>query len=152
MAKYNFTKRGEYLVACDDQCREYLSKKKDGALIQGAFTSPRNPDFHRKFFSLLNYSFDCWQPSEIDCKYGTPEKNFETFRDFVIIRAGYHTIAFTPDGSFKPVADSISFANMEQDDFEKLYSNVINTILKYILTNYTKTDLDDVVMNVIRYG
>jgi len=136
--KCNFTKRGEFLVACDDDSRAFLSKKKDGSLIFGEFSEPRNQKFHRKFFSLLNYAFENWDPGEIDCKYGKPEKNKKLFREYVTIKAGYYSTAFNPDGGFRFVADSISFANMDDDTFEKLYSNVINVILKKILTNYTK--------------
>lgn len=147
-----FVKHGEILVPANMECQAYVAKKKNGAGLRGDFREIRNYGYHKKFFSLLGYAFDHWCPGEISCKYGAPEKSFETFREFVTVKAGYYVVTYNPDGGFKIKPKSISFANMEQDEFERLYSNVVDVILKRILTNYRRADIDQVVMQVIGYG
>lgn len=146
-----WVKQSGILIPANDETIDWLSKKKLGQVFRAEFKAMRNYLFHKKFFSLLNYAFDHWEPGEINTKYGKPEKNFETFREYVTIKAGYFYLAFNPDGGFKVKAKSISFASMENDEFEKLYSAAIDVILKRILTNYTREDLDEVVMRVINY-
>jgi len=103
-----------------------------GQVIHGEFRKMRNAGFHRKFFALLDLAFEYWEPGEINSKYGVPEKNFERFRKDLIILAGYFHLVIRLDGTTRPEADSISFAKMDNDEFQKLYSNVLNVILKKI--------------------
>ena len=144
-------KRGNIFIPVDPKAIDYISKKKEGAGLRCEIKEIRNYKFHKKYFSLLNYAFDNWEPGEIDCKYGTPEKNFEVFRKYLTIKSGFYHVVYNPDGGFKIEADSISFANMTEESFEKLYSNTINVVLKKILRNYTKQDLEQVVQRVIGY-
>jgi hypothetical protein len=59
--------------------------------------------------------------------------------------AGYYDATHRLDGSVRIEAKSISFANMTADNFAELYSNTIDAVLKHILTNYSRDDLDDTV-------
>jgi hypothetical protein len=116
----------------DPQTEEFHSKIKLGQPIHGDFKRMRNAGFHRKFFALLNLGFEYWEPPETDTKWGKPEKNFDTFRKNVCVLAGYGHPVFNIDGSFKMEADSISFGNMDQDTFERLYESVLTVLLKRI--------------------
>ncbi|NQT04167.1 MAG: DUF1367 family protein, partial [Planctomycetes bacterium] len=111
---------------------DWYRSLKLGQVIHGEFRKMRNYAFHQKFFALLNLAFDYWKPGEINSKYGVPEKNFERFRKDLIILAGYFHLVIRLDGTTRPEADSISFAKMDNDEFQKLYSNVLNVILKKI--------------------
>lgn len=133
MAKCTFTKTmGDCLLAADPQTVEFLSKVKMGNNIHGEFTQQRNAAFHRKLFALFGLAFEYWEPGEIDCKYGEPEKNFDQFRKDLTILAGHYHLVHRLDGTFRVIADSLSFGSMSQETFDKLYNSVLNVIMKKI--------------------
>lgn len=126
-----------------------------GEIISFEALFPRNSQFHRKYFALINYAFDCWQPNRKHKTYkGQPiQKNFDRFRDDITIQAGYYDVTFDLEGKMILEAESISFAKMEDPEFEELYSATINVILDKVLTNYKDRDeLDKVVENVLRFA
>ena len=83
--------------------------------------NPRNIGFHKKFFALINLGH----------KNTKLELPFESYRAYVLMKAGYVKTFTTPNGlMFLP--DSISFANKTQDQFEEVYSRVIDVIIKDI--------------------
>lgn len=116
----------------DPQSGEWAEKIKAGQVIRGKFTKMRNAAFHRKFFALLNLAYEYWEPGEIDSKYGKPEKNFERFRKDLTILAGYYDTVINIKGEVRVEAKSISFASMDNDEFEKLYNAVLDVVLKRI--------------------
>jgi hypothetical protein len=108
-----------------------------GECVRVAYVVPRNAKFHRKFFAMLNVGFDAWDPMR-ERKRNTYKgvviaKNFEQFREDVTILAGYRECYFDLDGRMRVKAKSISFANMEQDEFERLYSAVADVLLELFL-------------------
>lgn len=63
MAELSFIKTNVGLVPHTDHDKEVFNKWKLGAVIAGNFKQVRNPKFHRKFFALLNLTFDYYEPS-----------------------------------------------------------------------------------------
>jgi hypothetical protein len=127
-------------------------KTKLGQTIHADFKLTRHPLFHRKFFALLKLAFDSWEPGKISNKYGVPEKNFKRFRNDLVILAGYYKVVIRLDGSTMIEPESISFANMDQDKFEKLYSAMIDTILKRIpKLGRTRKEIDDLVAKILSF-
>ena len=124
-----------------------------GEMLKISFSTPRNQKFHKKYFALLNLGYEHWTPARKHKKYkGVPvEKNFDVFRDDIQIMAGFYTLSFGVDGAMKTVPKSISFANMEQDEFERVYDAVVNVILKNVLSNYTRADLDNVIEKMMGF-
>jgi hypothetical protein len=141
-------------VPGDPSTEEWDQKIKIGENVHGPFRKMRNPLFHRKFFALLNLAFEYWEPGEINSKYGVPEKNFDRFRKDLTILAGHYHIVARLDCTAGPEADSISFGNMDQDTFERLYNSVLNVILKKInvLKDMTKDEVNDLVNKVLEFG
>ena len=83
------------------------------------YTKKRNAKFHRKFFALVNL---CYQNQE---QYN----NFEHLRKELIICAGHYDLIFDLEtGQQKKEAQSISFAKMDETEFSKLYTDVLNVI------------------------
>lgn len=140
------------LVPVDPQAAEYIAKLKVGAGVTATVKRARNVQFHRKIFALLNLAFDHWEPAQATYKGEVVGKNFDQFRNDVIVLAGFYEMAVNLRGETRLTAKSISFANMAQDDFDVLYSKVIDVILSRILTNYTRDDIDNVVENVLRFA
>ena len=81
-------------------------------------TNPRNIGFHKKFFALLNIGHE---NTDLDMP-------FDTYRKYILMKAGYFKAFNTPKGTFYD-AESISFANMPQDKFEEVYSRVLDKII-----------------------
>ncbi len=96
---------------------------------------PRNYKFHKKFFSLLNLMFA--NQDNFD--------NFDVFREEMIIRTG-HWIDYKTDKGFKRCAQSISFAKMDNFEFEELYSKMIDQAIKI-----TGAEKEDIINEIINY-
>ena len=82
---------------------------------------PRNLAYHKKFFALLNVGHE-------NTKLDMP---FETYRKYLIMKAGFFTAYTTPKGIYYD-PDSISFASMDEDEFHDVYSRVMDKIIEDI--------------------
>ena len=127
-----------------------LVNMEPGELAEVMFVVPRNPRFHRKFFALLNIGFEAWEPT-LTHEGHVVEKDFEQFRVDVTILAGHYVQTWTLDGEMRLRAKSISFASMDDAEFERVYSSVADVLLSRVLTNYTdRAELDRVVEHIMR--
>jgi hypothetical protein len=99
--------------------------------------------------ALLNVGFDMWEPKRKRKSYkGMPiEKNFDQFREDITILAGFYEQTFNLKGEMKMRAKSISFANMEDDEFSELYEAVLTVLLREVCTKYAGRDELDAVVN-----
>lgn len=137
------------LLPVTDEDSEYLKKLRAGQVIRGEFRQMRNPRFHRKFFALLQIGFDAWEPPEQEFRGLPVQKNFERFRKDCVIAAGFYEPVANLKGEVRAEAKSVSFSNMEDAEFEKVYSAVADVILQRVLRNYTRADLDRVVEQIV---
>lgn len=96
--------------------------------------NPRNVGFHRKFFALLNIGHE---NTQLDMP-------MDAYRRYITIKAGYYNAYQTPKGLFYD-AKSISFASMSQDEFEEVFSRVLDKIIKDI--GATKEDITEQLIN-----
>lgn len=132
-----------------------LENAEPGEVIEIEAKLPRNSRMHRKFFALLNLGFETWGSNRKHKTYkGKPvTKSFESFREEVLILAGFYEQTFTLKGELKLEAKSIKFARMEQPEFEDLYSKTINVLLEHVLTTYKNADeVNDVVEKILRFA
>lgn len=151
MTELALMKSAGIYIPVTDQDVEICAKHSQGEVIRADFKKMRNPKFHRKFFALLNIGFDAWEPGELTNEHGPVEKNFEQFREDVTILAGYYEQHVRLDGSMRTVAKSISFANMDEIEFGKLYNSVVNVLLKRVLKNYQREDVDRVIDQILGF-
>lgn len=128
-----------------------LARVKLGATVRAEVVQPRNIHFHRKFFAMLNVGFDAFEPPEQEYNGLPVQKSFERFRKDCIIAAGYFEPVANLKGDVRAEAKSISFAKMDELEFERLYSGVANVLLQRVLRNYTREDLDRVVEEILRF-
>lgn len=140
------------LVPADQQATDYIASLKTGAAVRAEVKRMRNYQFHKKVFALLNLAFDAWEPTEATYKGEVIAKSFNQFRNDITVLAGYYETTVTLKGEVRLVAKSMSFASMEQDEFEKLYSSLINVVLQRILTKYTRSDLDSVIDRLMQFA
>ena len=138
----------------DTETVEFHQKIKLGEAIHADFKRFRNINFHRKLFALLSLSYDYWVPGEVNSKYGIPEKNFDRFRKDLIILAGYYHSEIRLDGTVRVTADSISFGNMDEETFSKLYDNILTVIMDRIptLCDMKRNKIDDLVEKVLTFA
>lgn len=98
--------------------------------FQHTFKIPRNYKFHRKYMAMLQFALK-------HAKEGLEYPNFEEFRKEIAILAGFFYIKRGLSGKETKVAKSISFASMDDAEFEELYSRSIDIIILYVLPQGT---------------
>jgi len=113
-----------------------LKKIKPNEMVEVEIKKKRNIMHHRKFFAL------------IDLVYQNQElyTNSENLRNDLTIAAGYYDTRFNFEGVEIIEAKSISFAAMDQTEFNDFYNAVVDTIVKHF-----HFDKDDIITNVSQY-
>lgn len=88
------------------------------------------------------------------CPSATLLKDFEAFREWVTVQAGYYTTHLNPDGSRWRRAKSISFSNMDETEFEGLYKSVLNVLWNYILYQKfsSQLEVENVAAQLLEYA
>ena len=102
--------------------REQADKLKTGEVLRFTIKRPRNYQFHKKYFALIKLGFDNQDQF----------KNIDRFREAVTIESGYREVKGNIDGSTRVEAKSISFASMDQYEFNDLYKATLNVIISVI--------------------
>lgn len=133
------------------------AKHKVGEKVLASVVKPRSNKFQRKFFALLRFAFDYWEPDEVDhpveYKGQAVEKDFDRFRDDVTIMCGFYTPVWAANGEMRLIPKSIAFSEMEPDDFARLYSAAISVLMRLVMKskNFTEQQLHDAVDNILRF-
>jgi hypothetical protein len=94
-------------------------KLKIGHDYECEIKNPRNISFHRRFFALINLGHE---NTSLDMP-------FNVYRKYMIVKAGFFTAYQTPKGVYYD-PNSISFASMSQDEFEEVYSRVLDKVIE----------------------
>lgn len=139
------------LLPADEDEREKLHRFAQGEILKAEVKVMRNSGFHRKFFAMLRVGFDAFTPAVTEYRGFLVEKNFEQFREDVIVAAGFYTVTTNLRGAVRVKAKSIRFGRMRQEEFEKVYSAVANVLLNTVLVRYTRQDLDNVVNQLLGF-
>lgn len=113
------------LIAEDEDTRAWLAKRPRHALIEATTKELRNAAMHRKFFALINLVF---QNQEI---YKTQDQFLEALK----IASGHCDFILAPHPRTREthlnfVPKSISFAKMDQGEFEAFYDKVCDVIIR----------------------
>jgi len=114
----------------DEEAANFLFPVKQGTVFNVAITkaNKRCLAFHNKYFALLDHAFDAFEQIEVEYKGVVVAKEKKKFRKDVQIMAGYGYPVVNINGEVRWESKSISFGKMEDDEFEKLYSAVLNVI------------------------
>ncbi len=130
------------LVPMDDEEAEKLKRIKAGSVVTAKVVQMRNGRFFRKWWALAKFAYDIWSDTAEPKEYkGQPVRpEFERFRKDLTILAGYYHPVFAINGEMRLEAESLSWAEMDEDRFEKLYSATINAILSRVLAGHGLTD------------
>ncbi len=146
---------GGVIVPCGDADLKYVDDWKIGEIREGKFKRKRNEKFHRKVFALFEFAFEVWEPKIrtviIQGEEIVPRKNFNQFRKDLTIAAGFFEANFDLRGNMRLEAKSISFAKMDDIEFEELFNKLIDVVIEKVLTNYTRNDVNRVVDELVGF-
>lgn len=130
MAVYQMIKQpGGVLIPSDEMTADSLTCLKTGELYQVEIKRQRNPAFHRKMFSFFQFAFQYWRGAN---QFQDEQKQFDSFRNELTIMAGYYDQVFALDGSFRLIARSLSFASMDNDEFNQCAIAMQNAAMRTI--------------------
>jgi len=90
--------------------------------IEFEFTKKRNYKFHKKFFALLNLVYENQE------QYN----NIDHLRKDLIVSAGFYDLRYNIEGVELQEPKSISFANMDENEFQDLYSKIIDVVVNWL--------------------
>jgi len=127
---------------------EKLHKMREGEAYKVKVSMLRNVRFHRKFFALLGIVFDNL-PESIGVK--TPDGQQVVIRSVadllwqIKMQIGHYEQKITLGGKITYEAKSISFASMDEAEFQDFYSQAVDVILKYFLPESNREELEEVV-------
>lgn len=142
---------GGALIPVDPQGVEAISKLKLGAGVKVTIKRVRNLPFHRKIFALFNFAFDAWEPDAPTYKGQKVLKNFKQFRGDLVVLAGFSETTINLKGEIRVTPKSLSFDSMPQEEFDLVYSAVIDVVLARILTNYKRADLENTINQLLEF-
>lgn len=104
--------------------------------IEFEFKKVRNYKFHKKFFALINLVYENQE------QYN----NIEHLRKDLTISAGYYDLRYNIEGVEIQDAKSISFAQMDENEFSELYNSIIEVVVKWL-----GIDKQDIIDNIEQY-
>jgi len=119
------------LVPADDAAEEVISKMNRGECIKVKYTRPRNYENHKRFFAAINAMFDMQ----------THFTNIKQFRTWIQMKAGAYTTVVAPNGATMFFPDSISFADMDEIEFQALFSGCLDAFLESFGDKVSKDEL-----------
>ena len=105
---------------------EALRKVANDEVIMCDVRRKRNVDHHRKGFALLHAMFD--NQDKFD--------DFDRFRDWVQIAAGVVDTVIGEDGKVYYKIKSLSFADMDQSEFDKVYDKFITVAFEKLRQDF----------------
>lgn len=126
------------LLPANKEAIKKLNKVKVGDSVLIDYKAKRNPLFHRKGFALLNLIF------QNQDRY----TNLEDLRVEFRLKAGFYSEHITTKGKLIYIPKSMSFAEMDENEFEELYSKFIDIALQHFVT-MNKQELEDAVLRFI---
>jgi len=117
--------------AFDEDLESFKKLPKDG-YFEIKYTKKRNVRFHRKFFALLKIAY------ENQSDYRLME---DLRRDLIITSGHYEEVVNAITGEVYKIAKSISFSNMDETEFSKIYEDVKDVIVRWLgIDNDTLND------------
>lgn len=132
-------RRMGHLVPANEQSAELLAKLPQDRWVLASIRNPRNLKHHRKFMALVQAVYphqDMWP-------------TFNSFRRALTAALGHGEVVTAKDGRKYIEAESISFASMDQTEFEEFYNKAVDLILTRILPAVNKDDLEREVNDIL---
>lgn len=134
---------GGTFVPADEMYLPSLQHFQNGEVYEVEIKRHRNPSFHRKVFAFLKFCFDHWTAQNTEWEFQDELKQFDTFRKNLTVLAGFKEVTYTIDGRLRVEPQSLSFGNMDQDEFESCYNALINAAMKHVFNGTNDPEILD---------
>jgi hypothetical protein len=155
MPEVNFIKlAGGILRPVSEADSEMMEKVPNGRFVTAKIVQPRNPLFLNKFHSMISFAFDYWEPEIEPIKGIVPSKDRERFREDVTILAGFRDAVVNIKGEVRWKARSIAFANMEEEEFARVYKAVFSVLWQQVLQyvdGLTEQEAHNIINQLVSY-
>lgn len=133
--KITFIKlHGGILSPINETETERLKRFKNGGAYEVDITLTRSPHFHRKVFAFFQFCFDHWSAEHAGYECSDEHTQKEEFRKNLTILAGFYDVVTTIRGETKVRAKSLAYANMDDEEFSRCYSSLINAAIKHVFS------------------
>jgi len=140
--KINMLKNhGGILCPASDIDADLMQKFKSELIYEIEIRKSRNPHFHGMVFRFFQFCFKYWADEN---GYMCEKGQFDVFRKNMTVMAGYYDTYHTIDGGVRIEAKSLSFASMDQKEFEECYTALTAYAYRRL---FAKTD--DITMNTL---
>jgi hypothetical protein len=126
---------GQFKLAYDSDF-EQAKKIKLGEFYEFSYSKPRNYLFHKKFFALV----------ELVYQNQEAYSNKDDLREDLTIDAGFYRTTTNLAGDTIKKAQSISFAQMDEIQFNEFYNRFIDSVVRWL-----KIDKQDLIDNIQQY-
>ncbi len=126
---------GQFKLAYDSDF-EQAKKIKAGEFYEFSYSKPRNYMFHKKFFALV----------ELVYQNQEAYSNKDDLREDLTIDAGFYRVTTNLQGNEVKKAKSISFAQMDEIEFNEFYNRFIDSVVRWL-----KIDKQDLIDNIQQY-
>lgn len=111
---------------------ERLQRFKNGETYTADIKLTRNPRFHRKVMAFFGFCFSHWCADRAGLGSADETTQFNRFRKDLTILAGFYDTVTNIRGEVRAEAKSLAFANMDDEEFGRCYSSLINAAIKHV--------------------
>jgi hypothetical protein len=138
--KIRLEKKGDYFVPSLTSDALLANGFKQDEIIEFEAKRPRNAQFHKKYFALLQIIVD-----------NTDYINVDQVLILMKLKLGYYNTIINTNGKVVYEPKSISFASMDEFTFHKFYNDTIDVLLRDFLPNWQNEDTQKVIDQVVRF-
>lgn len=116
----------------NDSDLERLQRFKNGETYTADIKLTRNPKFHRKVMAFFGFCFSHWCADRAGLEHMDEHSQFDRFRKDLTILAGFYVQTVRLNGDVRTEAESLAYANMDDEKFARVYSALINAAIKHV--------------------
>ena len=139
--KIYLQRKGNYLKPLSDWDHESIKRIKEDQIIYVDYKKPRNPLFHNKFMALVRTVFNNQD------QYKTIESLLNVFK----VELGYYDALFHGKLEIR-VPRSISFASMDELEFQDFYDKAVTMALGRFMPSVSPAELEEYVNKIAHFA
>ncbi len=141
--KLNLVNTPHGLVPIYDEDYDERKKLKLGQTYVAEIRVPRNYQFHKKAFALINAGYACL-PEHLQDGF----RSIEGFRQYATVLSGYYTVYFNPRiGEFVEIPRSWSFGSMDEAEFSAFYERLKDAIWNIVGNYVSQEQFENILLN-----
>ena len=127
------------LICATDYDKEQIKTLKRGSIVECTIKESRNIKFLRKYFALINCSWEYLTEDQQAFFYN----NKESFRKSVEVAAGHCEQVFNRTrGEWLDVPKSVAFDKMTESEFSSLYERVRDVLYRLFIPEVNKQEFE----------